>query len=149
MANDTDAGAHVALAVPAEVMGAASVETTSGDNGAAAHPELAMAREVVLQVLPKGAGQLLDQLIVDARGVEMAIQDLMLQIDDLGDQLSQAPRSVSLLGWAVVGAVVTTTLRSAHKRLRKKRNGLRTNGLSNDSLSWMTDLDSSNLSCVN
>jgi hypothetical protein len=71
------------------------------------------------------------------------MQQLMHQLDNLGSQLSPSSKGFSMLGWAVLGTVATVTLRTANQRRRKKRRILQATGLSNDSLSWMTDMDAS------
>jgi len=117
-------------------------------NQTAAIEDTVATRELVFTVLPLGAAQLLDQLPIDARVVDQALQQFMHQIDNLGEQMSQAPKGFSILGWAVLGAVATTTIQTAKRRLRKKRPGLQATGLSDDSLSWLTDLDASSSGMV-
>jgi hypothetical protein len=141
--SEMDVGILVAPAPRTEVTGPVTVEPAAEAAEPAAFPAVAVAREVIYQVLPQGAAQLLDQLPIDARAVDQAVQQFVLQLDNLGEQISQAPKGISLLSWAVLGAVATTTLRSARRRRRKKRPDLHRAGLSDDSLSWMTDPDSS------
>ncbi len=102
-----------------------------------------LASDLLFRVLPVGAAQLLDQLPVDAKVVDQAMQQLMHQLDNLGSQLSSSSKGFSMLGWAVLGTVATVTLRTANQRRRKKRRILQATGLSNDSLSWMTDAEAS------
>lgn len=115
---------------------------------AVATAEAVVARDLVFQALPQGAAQLLDHLPIDAQAVDRALVQFMHRIEGLGDELGQAPRGVSLLGWVVLGAVATKAVRSARRRLRKKRASLKALGLSDDSLSWMTDLDSTRSGAV-
>jgi hypothetical protein len=115
---------------------------------AVAAAEAVVARDFVFQALPQGAAQLLDHLPIDSQAVDRALVQFMHRIEGLGNELGQAPRGVSLLGWVVLGAVATKAIRSARRRLRKKRAPLKAIGLSDDSLSWMTDLDSTGSGAV-